>query len=78
MDRGIMAFLFGGGAGFLENQMVTCPGCGAEFPIEDTRLIKGKPACPECFEPVDEQESEGFDGSRRNTRLLTEEDESSW
>lgn len=69
-----MAFLFGVGTGSLENQMVTCPACGAYFQIEETRLISGKPSCPACLEPVDEPDS-GQTDRHREEAFPWEEDE---
>jgi endogenous inhibitor of DNA gyrase (YacG/DUF329 family) len=73
MDPSLMAFLFGVGTGFLEDQMVTCPDCGHQFPIEETSLIDGKPACPECLEPVDDFE-EGEPSVRFGGDAASEED----
>jgi formylmethanofuran dehydrogenase subunit E len=53
MDPGLMAFLFGVGIGFIEDEIV-CPHCGCEFPEEDLSMVDGRYVCPACLKSLDE------------------------
>jgi hypothetical protein len=58
MDPGLIAFLFGAGIGFIEDDIIICPHCGCEFPEEDLRYVDDSYACPACMRPLDDDKDD--------------------
>ncbi|GEM_PF-4567154 len=56
MDPGLISFLMGVGFGFIDEEMVVCPNCGAEFFPEEMVMEDDGYACPACLELFGEQE----------------------
>jgi hypothetical protein len=54
MDPGLIDFLMGIGFGFIDEEMVTCPNCGAEFLPEEIVIEDMGYACPACQEILEE------------------------
>jgi len=61
MDPGLIAFLFGVGTGFIEEEDEyeyghdkVCPYCRCEFSEEELSIVDGSYICPTCLEPLDD------------------------
>lgn len=54
MDRSGFTFLMGAGFGFIEEETLDCPFCGALLRMEDLEIECGFMVCPECGGPIAE------------------------
>lgn len=57
MNALLMAMLLGAGAGFLEDEIETCPCCGCDFSMDEITLVYDERACPCCLEPLSSNET---------------------